>query len=135
MKNWLRCCAGFGICEERGSGIDKVVIEVELHQLPAPLFEVPGDFTRAVLFAQKPLAKMSKDERVRACYFHACLCYVNRRPMNNTSVRERFGLAGDGAGVVRASGLLKEAVESKDIIIRDPEVGRRSRTYLPFWAS
>ena len=27
----------FDICEERGSGIDKVVAEVERHQLPAPL--------------------------------------------------------------------------------------------------
>ena len=25
-----------GICEERGSGIDKVVFQVELYQLPAP---------------------------------------------------------------------------------------------------
>jgi ATP-dependent DNA helicase RecG len=31
----------FRICEERGSGIDKVVFEVELFQLPAPLFEAP----------------------------------------------------------------------------------------------
>ena len=40
----------FGICEERGSGIDKVVWEVEFFQLPAPLFEAPGEFTKAVLF-------------------------------------------------------------------------------------
>jgi hypothetical protein len=32
----------FRICEERGSGIDKVVQQVELFQLPAPLFERPG---------------------------------------------------------------------------------------------
>ena len=31
----------FGICEERGSGIDKVLTQVELFQLPAPLFESP----------------------------------------------------------------------------------------------
>jgi hypothetical protein len=31
----------FRICEERASGIDKVVFEVELFQLPAPLFEAP----------------------------------------------------------------------------------------------
>ena len=35
----------FRICEERGSGIDKVVFQVELYQLPAPLFEVPKGFT------------------------------------------------------------------------------------------
>jgi predicted HTH transcriptional regulator len=36
----------FRICEERGSGIDKVVHEVEFYQLPAPLFEEPDGFTR-----------------------------------------------------------------------------------------
>jgi len=40
----------FRICEERGSGIDKVVFQVELFQLPAPLFESPEGFTRAILF-------------------------------------------------------------------------------------
>jgi len=45
----------FRICEERGSGIDKVVAQVETYQLPAPSFEVPEGFTRAVLFAHKPL--------------------------------------------------------------------------------
>ena len=61
------------ICEERGSGIDKVVSEVELYQLPAPLFEVPPGSTRVVLFAHKPLSAMDGEERVRACYLHACL--------------------------------------------------------------
>ena len=42
-----------GICEERGSGIDKVVFQVELYQLPAPLFEVPPGSTRVVLFSHK----------------------------------------------------------------------------------
>ena len=31
----------FRICEERGSGIDKVVAQVEVFPLPAPLFEHP----------------------------------------------------------------------------------------------
>ncbi len=61
----------FRICEERGSGIDKVVQQVELFQLPAPLFESPEGFTRAVLFAHKPLSAMDKADRVRACYLHA----------------------------------------------------------------
>ena len=39
------------ICEERGSGIDKVVSQAEVFKLPAPLFERPEGFTRVVLFA------------------------------------------------------------------------------------
>ena len=122
----------FRICEERGSGIDKVVLQAELFQLPAPLFEVPGDFTRTVLFAHKALTKMDRVERVRTCYLHACLCYVMNAPMNNTSIRERFGIS--KKSTAQASRLLKEALDSGFIIIRDPEAGSRSRTYLPFWA-
>lgn len=122
----------FGICEERGSGIDKVVNQVELFQLPAPLFESVGNSTRAVLFDYKALSDMDKTERVRACYLHACLRWVMRQTMNNTSIRERFGISREGAA--QASRLLKEALESKMIVMRDPEAGFRNRAYLPFWA-
>ena len=123
----------FGFCEERGSGIDKVVFEVERHKLPAPLFEVPGEFTRATLFAYKGLSDMERPERVLACYMHACLRYVSNQPMNNASIRERFGLPQKKVAV--ASRLLREALDSEAIIIRDPEAGTRNRTYLPFWAA
>jgi len=81
-----------GMCEERGSGIDKVVFQTELYQLPAPLFEVTEEHTRAMLFAPRPFRDMEKDDRVRACYLHACLKYVNREIMTNTTLRERFGI-------------------------------------------
>ncbi len=122
----------FRICEERGSGIDKVVFQVELFQLPAPLFEAPEKFTRSVLFAHKELKEMSKPDRIRACYLHACLCYVTRRRMTNATLRKRFGIA--DRNTADASRLLKEAVEDSKIIIEDPSAGTRSRTYLPFWA-
>lgn len=122
-----------GICEERGSGIEKAVLALEEEQLPAPLFESYDGFTRAVLFAHKDLSDMDRDERVRACYLHACLRYRVRQPMNNTSLRERFGMSGDH--VDRASRLLREAVEDGLIVVRDPDVGNRLRTYLPFWAA
>ena len=121
------------ICEERGTGIDKVVLEVELNQLPAPLFEKPGDFTRATLFARKNLSDMDWQERIRACYMHACLRYVENRPVNNSSVRKRFDLPQRSAA--RASGILKRTVEAGFIVIRNPEAGTRSRTYLPFWTA
>jgi predicted HTH transcriptional regulator len=123
----------FRICEERGSGIDKVVSEVEFYQLPAPLFETPDGFTRSVLFAHKPLGDMSKADRVRACYLHACLRYVTRQPMTNSSVRERFGIAEKNASA--ASRLLNEAVAASLIVLEDTAVGTRARTYLPYWAA
>jgi predicted HTH transcriptional regulator len=123
----------FRICEERGSGIDKVVAQVELYQLPAPLFENPDGSTRAVLFAHKPLSAMDKGERVRACYLHACLRYVTRQPMTNASLRERLGI--DDRNIATASRVLGESVDAGVIVIADPGVGTRIRSYLPFWAA
>lgn len=122
----------FGLCEERGSGIDRVVSEVEAAHLPAPLFEEPGKFTRSVLFAPRDLLKMDRRDRVRACYLHACLCFIGGRDMNNATLRERFGVA-DGS-VARISQLLREAMDEGMIVVRDPTVGRRHRCYVPFWA-
>ena len=123
----------FGICEERGSGIDKVISQVELFQLPAPLFEVPEEFTRSVLFARKSLKELSKQERIRACYWHACLRYITREKMTNASLRKRFGIADKNAA--GASRLLTEAVEDGKIVIEDKSSGKRNRTYVPFWAN
>lgn len=123
----------FRICEERGSGIDKVVFQVELYQLPAPLFEVPDGSTRSVLFAHKPLADMSKADRIRACYLHACLRRVMRQAMTNSSVRERFGIEEKNSSI--ASRLLNEAVGAGMVVVEDSAVGTRARTYLPYWAA
>lgn len=72
-----------GVCEERGSGVDKVVSETELYQLPAPLIETVVDSTRMVLFAHKSLNDMDRADRTRACYLHACLRHVERDLMTN----------------------------------------------------
>lgn len=123
----------FRICEERGSGIDKVVLQVELFQLPAPLFESPEGFTRTLLFAHKPLAAMDKADRVRACYLHACLRFVTRQDMTNTSMRLRFGVEEQNRSTV--SRLIREAVEAGAIVPADPDAAPKLMRYLPFWAS
>jgi len=55
-----------------------VVMQTERYQLPAPLFETTGEHTRAVLFAYREFREMDKADRIRACYLHACLRYVQR---------------------------------------------------------
>jgi ATP-dependent DNA helicase RecG len=123
----------FRICEERGSGIDKVVFQVELFQLPAPLFESPEGFTRAVLFAHKPLSAMDKADRVRACYLHACLCFVTRKEMTNTTLRARFGVEEHNRAAV--SRIIREAVETGVIVPAEPDAAPKLMRYLPFWAA
>lgn len=122
----------FAICEERGSGIDKVVQQVELHQLPAPRFDVPPGFTRTLLFDRKSLGQMDRQERLRACYLHACLQFVTGRRMTNGSLRERLGVSSKNASMV--SRLLSEAVDAELIVVANPENGVRLRHYHPFWA-
>lgn len=121
-----------GICEERGSGWDKVVFETELYQLPAPLAEATDDHTRVVLFAPRPLVKMDKADRVRAVYLHACLRYVNREYLTNTSVRARFGI--EPQNLANASRLIREAVAAKVIAPDDPDAAPKLMRYVPFWA-
>ena len=121
----------FRICEERGSGIDKVVSQVELFQLPAPLFEVPDGSTRVVLFAHRPLAEMDKADRVRACYLHACLKWVMRDYLTNASLRERFGIEEKNKAAV--SRYIREAVEAGAIRAFDEDAARRLMKYVPYW--
>ncbi|MFQ5851655.1 MAG: ATP-binding protein [Candidatus Binatia bacterium] len=121
-----------GVCEERGSGVDKVVFQTEIFQLPAPKFEVVGENTRAVLFAHRPLVKMDKLDRIRACYLHACLRYVNRDYMTNTSLRERFGIETQNSAT--ASRMIKDSLEARFIRPYDETASRKFMKYVPIWA-
>lgn len=122
------------MCEERGSGIDKVVFHVELFQLPAPEFLVTENHTRAVLFAYKPLNEMSKDDKIRACYQHACLCYVSSKEMTNSSLRARFGIEDKNSAI--ASRIISDTVDSKLIRLHDPTSNSKKHArYVPYWAA
>lgn len=121
-----------GVCEERGSGVDKVVFQTEYFQLPAPAFEVVAENTRAILFAHRPLIRMDQTDRVRACYLHACLRYVNRDFMTNSSLRGRFGIESKNSAT--ASRLIKEAIEAGVIRPYDETASKRFMKYVPFWA-
>lgn len=122
-----------GICEERGSGWDKVVSETEFYQLPAPLPESGEDYTRVVLFAPRPLSKMDKADRIRSVYLHACLRYVNRDYLTNTSVRERFGI--EPQNIAAASRLIRDAVEAGFIVPYDANAAPKIMKYVPVWAA
>jgi len=121
-----------GVCEERGSGIDKVVFQTEYYQLPAPRFEVTDSTTRAVLLAPIPLSRMEKDDRIRACYLHACLKQVNSEFLTNSSVRERFGIEPKNSAT--ASRFIREAVEDGRICPYDPAASKKFMKYVPWWA-
>lgn len=120
------------VCEERGTGVDKVVGSCEMYQLPAPQFEARDGFTKASLFATRPLTRMAAQERSRAVYWHACLRHVNGEHTNNTTVRKRFGIA--DANSAMATRLLKEAEAANVIRVYDPTAAPKLRRYVPWWA-
>lgn len=121
-----------GICEERGSGIDKVVFQTEVYQLPPPMFEVTEGHTRAILFAPKALNDMEKDDRIRACYLHACLKYVNRDHMTNASLRERFGIEAHNSAI--ASRIIRETMEAGWVKPYETPMSKKYAKYVPFWS-
>lgn len=121
------------ICEERSSGVDRVIITAEAHQLPAPHFGTTYGRTAVTIFGPKGFDDMSRDDRIRACYQHSALKWVMKEHMTNQSLRSRFGLA-DGREAV-ASQIISSAIDA-ELIKQDKSSGesRRYARYLPFWA-
>lgn len=121
------------ICEERGSGVDKVIFQVEFYQLPAPNFIETENHLKVILYAHRPLSEMDKNDRIRACYQHCCLKYVSGEKMSNQTLRKRFNIA--DANYPMASRIISDTVEAGLIKLLDPEsTSRKYAYYVPFWA-
>jgi len=122
-----------GICEEKSSGIDRVVQAAELYQLPAPDFRSGFRRTSVTIFGPRSFDEMDRNDRVRACYQHCALRWVMSERMTNQSLRERFHLAEDKAAI--ASQVIAATIET-GLIKPDESVGgsRKFARYLPFWA-
>ena len=121
------------ICEERGSGIDKVVFLVEAFGLPAPDFQVTPNHTKAILYAPKEYSEMDSSDRIRACYQHACLCWVSNQKMTNTTLRKRFGIEDKNYPMV--SRIIKDTMKKELIKLYDPNnTSNKNTSYVPFWA-
>ena len=120
------------MCEELGTGWDKIVISCELVQLPAPKIELFEDSMRVTLYAEIPFSNISLEDKVWACYLHACIKHVEGEQLTNSSLRERFGLKDSSAGSI--SRLIKEAVSVGVIKPLDPTTAPRYMKYIPFWA-
>lgn len=121
------------ICEEKGSGIDKVINAAETFQLPAPDFRSGERRTQAILFAHKPFEAMDRSDRIRACWQHCALRYVMNQKMSNQSLRERFNLPQSRTETV--SRIIASALEENHIKLDDPSnTSKRYAQYIPIWA-
>ena len=120
------------MCEELGTGWDKIVITCELYQLPAPKIELFEDSTRVTLFSEMPFSNISMEDKLWACYLHACIKHVQGEQLTNSSLRERFGLENSASASI--SRLIKEAVKMEIIKPLDPATAPRYMKYIPIWA-
>lgn len=129
--------AGFmhrcGICEERGSGYDKVLYATSKEGLIAPKIENQNNqFTRVTLYSKVPFELISKEDKIRTCYMYSCLMYVQGEAINNNSVRELFGL--DKSGKYKISRIIKDTMGCNLIKPVDDQTAPRYMRYIPFWA-
>jgi len=123
----------FGFCEEKGSGLDKVIFYNELYQLPAINVILTEHRTTVSMYSYKPLNDMDRKERIRACYQHACLKYVSNEKMTNQTLRVRFNIEDHNYSI--ASRIIREAIGEGVIKEIDPEnKSRKYAGYIPFWA-
>ena len=119
-----------GICEEQGSGLDKVLELVELFQLPPPLLRSEDNSMQVVLYGPRGFAEMTPEERVRACYYHAVLRFLSGERMKNATLCHRLGIAAGNAA--QATAVINRALEAGLIRTADPEHPRAG--YIPHWA-
>lgn len=122
-----------GFCEEKGSGLDKVIFYNELYQLPPINVITDENRTRVTLYSYKKLNDLDKKEKIRACYQHACLKWVSNEKMSNQSLRERFKIEDHNYSI--ASRIIRDAIDDKVIKEDDPDSkSRKYASYIPFWA-
>lgn len=121
-----------GICEELGTGWDKMVISCEFKRLPAPKISLYEENTKVTLFSKMPFTNIPVEDKLWACYMHACIMHVEGKQLTNSSLRERFGLEKTSSGSI--SRLIKEAIERGLIKPLDPKTAPRHMSYIPSWA-
>lgn len=120
------------MCERRGSGFDRAVAAIEAMLLPAYKVQSGDDYTRVYIYPAKALKDMSKEEKVVACYQHACLLYENNQNLTNQAVRERFGIEKNKSSV--ASRIIADTVERGLLKISDEQnTSTKYVSYVPFY--
>ncbi len=118
-----------GLCERRGSGVDRAVRAIEKAALPPPLFaEVEGS-TTVTSYMPRRFADMTMEERIRACFQHAQVCHERNQPMSNASLRKRFGLP--DKQISQVSIVIRETIAAGKIKPLSEDQANRNARYVP----
>lgn len=130
--NFARLMRHAGLCEERGSGVDRAVKAIERAVLPPPLFTTAEGSTSVTVYMPRSFANMTADERIRACYQHAQICLEANEPMSNASLRGRFGLS--DKQISQVSIVIREAQDAGKIKPLNEDQANRNARYVPVYA-
>ena len=121
-----------GLCEQLGSGVDRALRAIEDAMLPPPLIQDVEGSTVVTVFMRKPFAALTPDDRIRACYQHACIQHEVGEYMSNGSLRVRFGL-GDKQ-YPQVSEVISNAIAAGRIRPQQEGQPNRLARYVPYWA-
>ncbi len=121
-----------GICEELGTGWDRIVMACELMQLPAPRMDIYEESTKVTLLSKIDFSNMTLEDRRWSCYLHACVKYLQGDFLTNSSLRNRFGLESYSSGTI--SRTIKDAIAAGFIRPLDPNTAPRYMKYVPSWS-
>ena len=128
-SNLVKLTRDIGIVEERGVGIDRVIEECEVLQLPAPNFIENTIRTTVTLYAPKEFSIMNKNDKIRACWQHCYLKYcLSEEVMTNSSLRERFKLEKNNSNIAIVSKIIKDTLGEGKI------KNKGDQSYIPNWA-
>ncbi|WP_449458401.1 ATP-binding protein [Streptococcus suis] len=119
------------LVESRGSGIDKIVLTLEMSHLPAPDIAAKENFTVVTLYQRRNIQEMENREKINAIYYHAAILYTEDTFMTNRTLRERFGLNAKQSSI--ASKLIALALANGKIKVYDENAGNKNMQYIPFW--
>ena len=120
------------ICEERGTGIDRIIEATEQAQLPPVLFLENSNSFKAIIYPPKLYKNLSQEEKLRACYQHCVLKFISNEKMMNASLRKRFGISDSNHSMVTR--VINKAILER-LIKKDKNSSARKFTYyIPIWA-
>lgn len=120
------------VCEERGSGFDRMEEGLGELKIPAPKVETGENFTRTKLYWYPELSAWEKEDKIRTCYLATCYNYVNDISVSNAVLRNRFGVEDKNKAIV--SRIIKDTLEAGLIKLSDKNAAPKMRRYIPYWA-
>ena len=119
-------------CEKLWSWIDKAIIAIEKDKLPAPKIEKLDNYTKVILYSWEKVETLTKEDRIRACFFHCCIRYILKDYMTNSSFRERMNLDDNQHNI--SWSIISQTVEAWLIKVLDTEnKANRYTKYVPYW--